>query len=208
LYEAYNDLTAMADYEGIFELMDTIEKIYINIPHYAESYEMGVLYNNRAATYISMAITTHYNDSVLSDSLLNLAQYHVERSIALYKGWLDEWDDRPINEIKDMLEPHFNSQISEFKEGDVKRFINKRAKEIKEAQLETPRRLSVSYTNLGIIYRHRELYDEAVNEYITALTIWPDNLAAENNLSILMGKPLKKRSIIRYFFPKDRINNN
>lgn len=204
LYAKYNDLSAISDYEGIFKLMDSIEAIYTPLPHYAKSYEVGVLYNNRAASYIAMAILPATADSTKKDSLLGLAQINAQKSIELYSNWLIEWEGKSIEQIKTKLSPFFRKDDKAFEGNNTERYINKRAKQIIESQFETPRRLSVSHTNLGIIFRHKKMYDEAVNEYLKALELWPDNLAAENNLSILLGKPLKKKGVLRHIFPKDR----
>lgn len=66
LYERYNNLAVRGQYDSVFVLMDTIEKIYKSIDHYNRSYEVGVLYNNRAATYITMALDFK-NDSVTKE---------------------------------------------------------------------------------------------------------------------------------------------
>lgn len=204
MYSRYNDLTAQADFNGIFKLMDSIEDIYRNIPHYKNSYEIGVVYNNRAATYIAMALQITYNDSIVKDSLLNLAKQNSLISIEVYSDWLEKWQGKNKEEIKIMIKPHFEQNDKAFTGLNVNRYINNRTNLIAEAQYETPRRLSVSYTNLGIVLRHEEKYDEAAQMYFKALELWPDNLAAENNLSILLDKPIKKQGILRRLFPKDR----
>lgn len=205
LYSQYNELAQSADYEAIFHLLDTIELIYKNIEHYADSYEVGVLYNNRAATYIAKALAVENNDSIVKDSLLVLGKKSAVKSIKIYTDWISKWNNKNKEEIKELLKPHFNKNDSVFKDKNINRFINRRAVQIKEAQVETPRRLSVSLTNLGIIYRHQEKYEEAVIQYIQALELWPDNLSAENNLNIIFDKPQKKPSILRRLFPKDRL---
>lgn len=204
LYTQYNELANASDYDAIFLLMDSIEFIYSQIEHYERSYEVGVLYNNRAASYIAMALHVE-DDTDVKDSLLELAKYNVLTSIELYSEWIEKYDDKTENEIIKMLEPHFNPEDSIFLNKNINRFINKRVKQIESAMIETPRRLSVSHTNLGIIYRHKEQYEDAIVEYIKALELWPDNLSAENNLNVLFDKPLKKRSTFRKIFPKDRL---
>ncbi|MFO8055557.1 MAG: tetratricopeptide repeat protein [Bacteroidales bacterium] len=202
MYERYNDLTENAEYQKIFLLMDSLENIYCRYPHYRNSYEVGVLYNNRAASYLAMALAQ--NDSTHKDSLLRLAEKHTLTSIDIYKDWLDAWEGKSENEIMEKLKLHFNPEDTVFKGKDVGRYINHRAKGIREAQFETVRRMSVSYTNLGIIFRHRKNYEAAAREYFKALELWPDNQAAENNLNILMDEPLNKPNILRRLFPKDR----
>ena len=204
LYAQYNKLAGEGDIPKVLNLLDSIENIYRNVPHYEDSYEVGVLYNNRAAVYISMAISQINNDSLVKDSILSVAEGFAMKSIELYKSWLAKWGDINEDQTVAMLKLHFSGKDPVFKGQNIGRFIKKRQKEIKEARFETPRRLSASHTNLGIIYRHKLMYDNAVEEYLKALELWDDNLAAENNLNVLMNKPLKKRSTFRKIFPKDR----
>ena len=69
---------------------------------------------------------------------------------------------------------------------------------------ETDRRLSVCYTNLGVIERTRGNYQEAIMNYEKALNLWDRNLEAENNLNRLLGRPIKKRNLLQKLFPPDR----
>ncbi len=203
LYEKYNHYAENALFDSVFYLMDTIESIYLKYEHYAASYEVGVLYNNRAAAYISMALNS--NDSISKDSLLQLAEINALKSIELYSSWIETYENKNREEIKSFILPHFNNNDIAFENKNTERYIKKRVKQIAEAQAETPRRLSVSYTNYGIVLRHREEFDDAVKMYLKALELWPDNLAAENNLNVLFNQPEKKRSTLRKIFPKDRL---
>jgi len=205
LYAGYNNLAMAGDFDKVFHLLDTLETIYLKIPHYHNSYEMGVIYNNRAAACITLAISPETEDSLVKDSLLSMAEVFVLRSIELYTNWLNEWSDLDQNQTMERLLPFFRTDDPVFQGNDVHRYIRKRAREIETARFETPRRLSASYTNLGIVYRHRKKYDEAVQQYLMALELWGDNLAAENNLNTLMDKPIKKRSMFRKIFPKGRL---
>ncbi len=204
MYKAYNELAKSSNYQGVLLLMDSIEEIYLKYPHYKESYEVGILYNNRAAAYLAMALLPQ-NSRETKDSLLNLSEKNVLRSIEIYTNWLSVWENKDSQEIRKNLSDHFSPSDSEFQGRNLNRYVNKRIKAIVEAQLETYRRLSVSHTNLGMVYRHKEQFDDGVKEYLKALEYWPDNLAAENNLNILLNQPLKKPSILRKFFPKERL---
>ncbi len=205
LYEQYNELARSSNYQGVLLLMDSIENIYSNYPHYKESFEVGILYNNRAATYLAMALKQKESKET-KDSLLNLSKINVHRSIEIYTNWLSAWEHKNSEEIKLNLTPHFSPNDSAFHGENVSRYVNKRVKDVVEAQIETNRRLSVSHTNLGMVYRHKEQYDNAVKEYFKALEYWPDNLTAENNLNIILNQPLKKPSVIRRLFPKERLS--
>jgi hypothetical protein len=50
-------------------------------------------------------------------------------------------------------------------------------------------------------------YEKAINNYQKAIDLWDQNLTAENNLNILLGKPLKKRNLIQKLFPPKRKEN-
>ncbi len=204
LYDKYNEMAQEADYNSVFSLLDSIQSIYSKIPHYKNSYEVGVLYNNRAAAYITMAINPELSDALAADSLLELAMYNADKSIKIYKQWLAKWKNKTEEQIKNELVRYFPQEDKAFKGRNVSRFINRRSRDIVESQYETERRLSVSHTNRGIIFRHQSDYEAAVQEYLKALELWPDNLAAENNLNIIFDKPLKRRSILRRLFPKPR----
>jgi tetratricopeptide (TPR) repeat protein len=204
MYKGYNELAKSSNYQGVLLLMDSIENIYSNYSYYKESYEIGILYNNRAAAYLAMALLPQ-NLNEIKDSLLNLSKVNVLISIEIYSNWLSVWEHKNYEEIKINISAYFSPNDSAFHGKNVNRYLNKRTKGIVEAQLEIYRRLSVSHTNLGMVYRHKEQFDDAAKEYFKALEYWPDNLAAENNLNILLNQPLKKPSIIRTFFPKERL---
>jgi tetratricopeptide (TPR) repeat protein len=210
LYEKYNVYASQNDFENVFALLDSVEYIYSGIEHYKESFEVGVLYNNRAATYLMMAIYDFKPErfSLLSkDSLLKLSQHAVFESISIYENWLKTYTGKNQEQLKDMLKKDFLIGLEAYNDIQKDKFINSRIKEIETAQYETERRLSVAYTNLGIAYRHFEDYENAINNYQKAIELWDQNLSAENNLNILLGKPLKKRNLIQKLFPPKRDEN-
>lgn len=207
LYEKYNDYAKTSRFDSILMLMDSIETIYSKYPHYRNSYEIGVLYNNRAASYLTMAL--HMNDSidageVRKDSLFSIAEKMVHKSIAVYTAWLERFEDKNGEEIREDIETNFLNGLDPYSQEAEEALINKRIEEIQEAQFETKRRLSVSYTNLGIIERQRMKYEEAAKHYKKALELWEQNLTAKNNLNLLLGRPLEKRNFIQKLFPADR----
>ena len=85
--------------------------------------------------------------------------------------------------------------------------FRKRVKDMMLARVETPRRLSVSYTNKGTAYRHMMMPDSALLWYEKALAIWKHNRTAESNLSVLLGGEPVKPGIIESLFPPDRNKN-
>lgn len=215
LYENYNALAQSNNFTALFALLDTIEDIYAQYPHYENSYEVGVLYNNRAAAYLLMGL---YKDSIglftidsslqtlPKDSLLSLSEKAVNKSKSIYENWLQTYHSSDRKELKQLIKKDFKAGLEDYQKQELNKFMNRRVEEIESAQLENKRRLSVSYTNLGIIHRHRNEYKAAIACYKKAIDLWDRNLTAENNLNILLGRPTKKRNFIQKMFPPDKKN--
>ncbi|MCK5243392.1 hypothetical protein KAR34_13165 [bacterium] len=189
LFAKYSRLIEEEKYSLVFIVLDELEDLYKNTSAYADSYELGIVYNNRTATYLLMAL---YDDK---KELLSKAEQTALTSKAIYEKWLNTYGRLNNKEIKTKIEPFF--QIS-------KKVLNKRVADIELAQLEVKRRLSVSYTNLGIVQRHQAQPAKAVESQTRALELWPDNHTAKNNLNVLFGKKPKKRSVVDQLFPKPR----
>ena len=207
LYENYNALTAKNDFEGVVRLLDTIDAFYRKYPHYRTSFERGVLENNRAAVYLTLLISF---DSISSpfhqwgeDSLLALGESAVRNSIHIYESWLSTVSGMEELQIRDHIRESFFIGLDST-EDETGVYFHNRIDEIQSAIEEMPRRLSVSYTNLGIIHRYRKQYQDAAACYNKALDLWQDNLTAENNLNILLGRPIRKKNFIEKMFPKPK----
>ena len=108
------------------------------------------------------------------------------------------------DQIRELIEPGIVAGIDLLYGDMIQDIIDARAKEIYKTIAESGRRLSVCYTNLGVIYRQRGEFEKAIRQYEKALELWDRNLDAENNINILLGHPLKKRNIIQKLFPPDR----
>ncbi len=204
LYEKYNGYALVNAFDSIFFLMDSIESIYSRYDHYRESYEIGVLYNNRSASYLTMALYTTDLDSIQRDSLVILGADACRMSIHIYQQWLNIYEDKSEVDIQNILSNDFYESLEDFSMDKKEKYLKNRIEEIINAQTETARRLSVSYTNLGIIYRYKQQYDSAAISYKTALDLWDRNLTAENNLNILLDRPIRKRTLIQKLFPAER----
>ncbi len=204
LYEDYNVYAQNNNFDSIFLLMDNIEQIYAQFDHYNNSYEIGVLYNNRAASWITMALYADIIQQNAQDSLINLAEISSLKSIDNYQSWLRKYGEKNSIEIEKLIHDDFLEGLDNFSKEEKTKFINYRIKEIEEAQTETKRRLSVSYTNLGIIERHKLQYNLAAQHYNKAVELWDRNLTAENNLNILLSRPIKKRSFNQKLFSPEK----
>ncbi len=201
IYSRYDALAEAKKYEEILLLLDSMKYIYNQYPDFKDSYEIGVVYNNKAALYLTMGLF-ETNEEQKKDSLLVLAKEEVILSIKTYENWLEEFGSLNESQIRRRMLPVY--QNSRFEKEKREQYINKRTKDILLAQKETPRRLSVSYTNLGIIQRHQDQVEEALKTYEKALKLWEQNLTAENNINIILGRPLRERSMLEKLFPENK----
>jgi tetratricopeptide (TPR) repeat protein len=211
LYEGYNEYASKGDYHQVFFLLDTISQIYRSIPHYKESFELGVLENNLAAALLTIAL---YRDSIpessnplnglTSDSLIYLASCHIHQAIDLYDQWNVTYSGLTLDEIRELIRPEFLQGLEPSDPALREKYLETRAEEIEESLSENQRRLSVCYTNLGLVHRYHGEYIEAAEQYKKAIELWDRNLDAENNLNKLLNKPLRKRNFIQRMFPPSK----
>ena len=211
LYSQYDSYAQTGDYYAIFTLLDSVEHIYNSTAHYRGSFELGVLNNNRAAAFLTIAL---YRDSIplaadplpelTTDSMVILAETLVNKAINTYELWMAKFDGKSGSQIREYIESEFlqGLNLSDLKLKE--KYLDSRVKEIESALQEHNRRLSVCYTNLGLVYRYKGNYKEAVVQYNKALVLWDRNLDAENNLNKLLNRPIKKRNIIQKMFPPKR----
>lgn len=202
LYKKFQDISETGDLEHSLQLLDSIEWIYNKYPHYKNSYELGVVHNNRSAIYLTKAL--HYSpDSAFRLMNIKTAGDYAQKSILVYQQWLEKYDGKTEEEIKAVLLSDFLNGLN-VGESQIEKIIKKRMKETLDAQFETKRRLSVSYTNLGIVKRHQGNAEAAADLYKKALELWERNLSAKNNLNILLDQPLEKQNFIQKMFPPER----
>lgn len=199
----YDNLMKEAKYSKVLPLLDSAEEIFVKTPGYKESFERGIIYNNKGAVYLSIALTEKDSGAVMKDAL-NKAENYFKKSAEIYKNWIKEFKDIKKEAVKKKIKKYFPKGSSAFKDHNINDLITKRTDDIMLARIETPRRLSVVYTNLGIIKRHKSDVTNALNYYEKALKLWKENITAKNNLNILLDRPKEDRTILEKLFPKDR----
>ncbi len=64
LYTQYDQVARNGNFYEVFDLLDSIEMVYKATEHYRGSFETGVLENNRAAAFLTIAL---YGDSIERD---------------------------------------------------------------------------------------------------------------------------------------------
>lgn len=203
LYQDYNTLAAEKKYHEILDLLDSIELIYENYEDYKDSYEVGVLYNNRAAIYLNLVLFEPITETE-KDSLMDLSLVYLSYSRLTYEKWKAYFGSLSANELKKHFTPIYQRAYSVADSSIQNSYVRKRIDEMQLAQKEVNRRLSVTYTNLGILHKQMGNIEEALVQYEKALKLWPDNLTAKNNINVLFGRPLEKRGLIDRLFPKER----
>jgi hypothetical protein len=67
------------------------------------------------------------------------------------------------------------------------------------------KRYSVTYTNLGIVMRHKFHQDSALMYYRKAVELWDDNHAAKSNLNVLIRQRTSEKGVrLEKLFPKEK----
>ena len=203
MYARYNIYAASNEQDKILSLLDSIYGVFKSVKHYENSYEVGVVLNNRATLYLTRAIS----DTLVAEvkqHYLAIAEHELLRGIEYYENWINKFDTLDESGIQRVVYNDFMSDPVISTDKRAESYIHQRVKDIMTARLEMPRRLSVSYTNLGIIRRHENRPEDAVEYYVRALELWEDNLAAKNNLNIIFGRPVEKHGFFQRLFPPRR----
>lgn len=200
-YRNYKTSVDNNDRDMALAYLDSVQHVFLSFPDYENSYETGIILNDRASILLNTAIYDSVKQEIKND-LLEMARNELLACISIYNKWLKEYGSLSFEELYDRFSVIYRG--IDDNPGRVERIINKRVKDIILAQLETKRRMSVSYTNLGVIQRHRQNIEEAVNSYKKAIELWDDNYMAENNLLVLMGKDPRKRSFFQKLFPPEK----
>jgi len=203
LYE-YDKASGKINSFEAFPFLDTAEAVYRSFPDYESSFEIGLINNNRCSALLLMAVYDSTVDEVERNKLLTLAMKYCDSSIINYRRWIAEWGKLSSEEIFPRVIPFMDKGDPVFTGLNYAKVLSGRVKYIQAAQTETPRRLSVSLSNKGTIYRHSGFPDSALYCYREALTLWSDNRTAESNLSVLMGGEPVTPSLIQTLFPPDK----
>ena len=187
-----------------YMVLDSAIRLIQTVPGYKKSYETGVMYNNACSSWL---LAASYDSTLVpaeKEKMLRTARVFADSSMMVYRAWIADWDSLNPDQIHSRITPFFRPDDPAFSGRNPVRILKKRVRDIQSAQLETPRRLSVSLTNLGTIHRHLNQPDSALACYAEALRLWDKNATAKNNMNVLMGgKPIKP-SLIKSLFPPDK----
>jgi hypothetical protein len=126
------------------------------------------------------------------------------KSIDICENWNALYKNVDDEDIQSFINNEFFQGLDEFTISEKEKYLQTRVNDIRIAKTENSRRLSVAYTNLGMVKRYQQQYDSAAIFYNKAIELWDRNLTAENNLNILFNKPLRKRTFIQKLFPPEK----
>jgi tetratricopeptide (TPR) repeat protein len=199
LQSRYNKAVLDNNMPGALELISMMDSVYASVPHYTHSFERGVLETDRASVYLNMAL---YHTAGEEEKLekLDIAENSLNNSLNIYEGWINRYGDLEENGILELIGDDFSDLDPNIRN----RILEKRVSDIIDAQSEMDRRYSVTYTNLGVVMRHRLLQDSALYFYKKAIELWDDNHAAKSNLNVLLGKEPLKRGALEKLFPPNK----
>jgi len=185
-------------------VLDSALSEYDRFPLYSGSFEYGIIYNNKCSALLMEALY----DSTLSqhekEQLLRLARKQVDSSILFYQDWMKSWGALNPDQIQARISPFFQSFDEPVSNYRKRKILKKRVEDIRLAQIETPRRISVALTNLGTILRHQQQADSALICFNSALKLWKHNRVATSNLAVLKGGNPVKTPVLETLFPPDK----
>jgi tetratricopeptide (TPR) repeat protein len=199
------ELSADNQVSAVFARLDSAAAIYRSLPDYRDSFEPGIIQNNKSSMLLLSAI---YDTTVTGDGkemLLKLAMRYCDSSIFIYERWISDWGNLTEEQLKEGIEPFMKRDDPAFAGLDYDRVLGRRVKALAAAQTETKRRLSVSLTNKAAIYRHLGNADSSLLCLNRALELWSANRTAKSNLSVLLGGEPLKPSIVESLFPPERL---
>lgn len=209
LFQRYDKELKSDEYLQALSLLDRALAIYREVPGYESSFEVGVMLNNKATVYLveleTILLTSKEMEKEAMSNSLRAAAEHTRQAIGIYEKWLSDMGKLTKGDVEERIRPFFRSDDPAFAGKDVEKLLAKRVNDLLEAQSETPRRLSVSLTNMGVINRYLGDLEAAKQNYEKAIALWDRNYTAQDNLNTLLNRPVKKRSMLSKLFPPERI---
>jgi tetratricopeptide (TPR) repeat protein len=196
-------LMSEKEYDKVLKLLNQIQANYTQIPYYRKSYEQGVVHNNRGSVYLQQALY-ECKDSIIKLQLLENAENEFIHSIHYYKNWLKKFSDMKEDEIHEYVHQNLFRDNTDLSQKTLAKILKKKTEDEVFAKIENLRRLSVTYSNMGIIKRHQMKQDSALEYFAKALCLWDKNHVAKNNMNVLLGRPIEKKGVLEKLFPPDR----
>ncbi|TFG90447.1 MAG: hypothetical protein E4H16_01780 [Candidatus Atribacteria bacterium] len=200
----YEKLAGGVNSFNSFHLLDSANRIFRSLPDYKTSFETGIIYNNKSSALLMMAIYDSSISETEKKELLSLSLKYCDSSIAIYTAWISDWDGLSPEAVEGKISHFMTRDDPQFFNSDFGKVLQRRVRNICTAQIETPRRLSVSLTNKGTIYRHMMKPDSALLFFQEALSLWNENITAKSNMSVLLGGEPVRATLIQSLFPPDK----
>ncbi|MBL6989908.1 MAG: hypothetical protein ISR65_09020 [Bacteriovoracaceae bacterium] len=213
-YMKFPKLVSENKFDDALAIIEQTEKKFLATPGYENSFELALFYNDKASVYITRVETQYLKKSKLIgdkkklkgnlEAYLAAARRNLEKALAIQNKWAKWVRGQTKEGLRRYLAAIYNKENIAFDNYDVIVIKKRRIEDILKSSEESNRRLSVIYTNLGIVERYVGNPKKSMEYYQKAISLWKDNHVAKNNLNILQGKPLEKRNIIKQLFPDKR----
>jgi hypothetical protein len=185
-YKNYDKLLEKQEYMQSIDVLRSIDSIYSKFEDYQKSFEMAMLQNSKAISWLQYALSEK-NDS-MKHSYLDSAKFSALKSISIFEGWIDEYNHLSRNQIIIKIKPNYLANDPKFRNKNLVKIINKRTDKILKAQKETSRQLSIAYTNLGSVNQYQGNFKAAIDSNRKAIDIWGKNETAKKNISNLIDR--------------------
>ena len=111
LFLTYDKELESDEYVQALSLLDQMLAIYRSTPGYENSYEIGVLLNNKATVYLveletEILTTENFDKDALAKPLAVAADY-TNQAIAIYENWMKEMGSLSEEQIRERISPLF-----------------------------------------------------------------------------------------------------
>ena len=197
LYGRYNSLAQANNYTAIFELLDSVEAVYSKYIHYQNSYETGVIWNNRAAVYLTLAVykdslpnmggSEHINSLGL-DSLLILSENASLKSISIYQGWNQIYQDISVEDLSDIINKDFSGISASNDKNTALKLLYDSQLKLREIDQATVILVAMKQTNsvdFGGITGMKKQVEDYANEILGNFPVTIDNIAKYFSYSLI-----------------------
>ncbi|MCK5760987.1 MAG: hypothetical protein KAH33_06805, partial [Candidatus Delongbacteria bacterium] len=118
----YNLLITDNKTTEVLSMLDSMDVEYAKIPHYSNSFERGVLYTDKAAVYLSMALY-QARDEDEKIKFLDISEKNLKISLNFYENWEKEYSAFDEIQFKERVASDFSDINSDNRENIIEKRI-------------------------------------------------------------------------------------
>ena len=107
LRENHTKYVSEGNIDSVLFYIKNIENVYAAVPHFANSFEMGVALIDEASVYLNYAI--HYNlDSIQKNNNIKQAYPLLKDAIRIYDNWKERFSNLSKQEIEEIVRSDYD----------------------------------------------------------------------------------------------------